>query len=44
MNTEAALTNEIGLAMLNSRDFATCHLERFSTKRTEHDQKITANA
>ena len=33
MNTEAALTTEIGLAMLNSHDFATCNLERFSTKR-----------
>ena len=33
MNTEAALTTEIGLTMLNSHDFATCNLERFSTKR-----------
>ena len=33
MNTEAALTTEIGLAMLNSHDFATCNLDRFSTKR-----------
>jgi hypothetical protein len=33
MNTEAALITEIGLAMLNSNDFATCNLERFSTKR-----------
>jgi hypothetical protein len=33
VNTEAALTTEIGLAMLNSHDFATCNLERFSTKR-----------
>jgi hypothetical protein len=33
MNTKAALTTEIGLAMLNSHDFATCNLERFSAKR-----------
>ena len=33
MNTEAALTAEIGLAMLNSHDFVTCNRERFSTKR-----------
>ena len=33
MNSEAALTTEIGLAMLNSHEFATCDLERFSTKR-----------